>query len=211
MRTLVPEKRVDKNGRLVTKHVSPDRSNSTSSARSLPPLKLTSGYLAENENEYIWHQLDYSSIPSDDAINEVKQWAHTIIDAIPVDWLPESVTHLEDAESLSDFSQADYAYSQCAAMSEGITGWLRSGDRGARDVGVPYHAKVIQGLPDAGWAVTCHYAVAVQMEKDSDPVIVDFTYAQLDESAEFPLVLSPQEWQERLVKDAMPGYLHPRS
>lgn len=203
MTTLTPEKRVDRNGHLVTRHVKSDTSSATSaSTRTLPPHKLSTGYLAEDEQEYIWSLVNYSATPDDDTISEVAQWASNVIEVLPTDWIPESVTDVEDADSLAEFAQSDYAHSQCLFMSEAVVSWLQHDGDGTRDAGKPHRAFVVQGLPTPGMDVFCHYAIAVQMGEDSEPVIVDYTYAQFDPDAEFPVVMSPQAWQERLMKNA---------
>lgn len=109
--------------------------------------------------------------------------------------LPETELNGEYVTTLAAYSLGEVAYGQCADLSEAVQNWWRiEGDPDVDDI------VVVQGLTEKAGTLNCHYALGVTMN-GAPPVVVDFTYAQVDDGAEWPVVMTPEEWQDRLLEE----------
>jgi hypothetical protein len=131
-----------------------------------------------------------------------------LIEQIPPDWLPEiseGPYSDDDIQSLAECASPLVAAGSCLLVSEAIADYLHST---ARTVEEPHHYEVVQGLDDSTRGLSSHYALLLQLRPSAAPVILDFTFAQIDSTAPFPLVVSPTEWS-RLANEleGCPAYM----
>lgn len=113
--------------------------------------------------------------------------AARIIEETPTEWLCEAErADGTEIETMSELADGLIARGHCVGASEGTELWLRL----ASDITVP--VKVVEGLPWPTERLNCHYALLVTVEGEG--VIIDFTYAQMDQAAPFPYVGHPDQW-----------------
>lgn len=110
------------------------------------------------------------------------------------DWMPDIDMDEEDGyiERIDDLADPDISGGNCVQVSEAFQSYVQHLGREAE-----LDSDVVQGLPDSNRWLFCHYANVVTVE-GHPPMVVDFTYSQVDKSAEFPLIVSPREWHDRM-------------
>jgi len=114
------------------------------------------------------------------------------------EWLPE-VDALDDETGdeegfirmMSDLKMPETSRGQCLYVSEAVSMYMKHKE------GIS--ATPVQGMPEPHPLLNVHYANLFEQE-GSPAFIVDFTYSQVDETAEFPLIVTPQEWVAGIEK-----------
>jgi hypothetical protein len=115
------------------------------------------------------------------------------------EWLPEVYSFDEDdgddegmIRQMSDLTIPENSRGMCLGVSEAVAQYMQH----------KLHSPigVVQGMPERHSELNVHYANL--FESDGTPsLIVDLTYSQVDEMAEFPLILTPHEWVNRIQDD----------
>lgn len=119
-----------------------------------------------------------------------------------VEWMPD--VDISDEEMgdemdgyitrLDDLTDPEISGGQCIRVSEAFQARMRH--RGQS-------VDVVQGLTRATPSLSCHYGNVVALE-GGPPLVVDFTYSQIDESAPFPMICTPQEWVDGIASRFRP-------
>jgi hypothetical protein len=201
MSDLVKTPIIDKNGKSTFVHRSVSKVPAT---RSLPlaPSGYHDGIDYSDYIANVWRgdNASFSQQEIDSAKLEMRQYAADValmMDDDP-DWLPEVYSSTGDGDedgliqSMNELSVADNSRGMCVGVSEAVTQYMKS--REGTDV------LSVQGMPEPHPELNVHYANL--FASDGEPaLIVDFTYSQVDENADFPLVLTPEEWVARIQDD----------
>jgi hypothetical protein len=172
-------------------------------AMSSAAAQVSAYHPYQDSSEYLWQNTDRRVTPTAEVMSAARMWAEDLAVTVPDEWLPEVYTDEEAEEedeglitTLNQLNDAQTSRGQCLHVSEAIEGYLRvalpADER-------PYACKVVQGMPAPHKQLNCHYALLVTMQEGVAPVMVDFTYAQVDDTATFPLVLSAADWEKRML------------
>jgi hypothetical protein len=172
-------------------------------AMSSAAAQVSAYHPYQDSSEYLWNNTDRRVTPTAEVMSAARMWAADLVAIVPDEWLPEVYTDEEAEEedeglitTLNQLNDAQTSRGQCLHVSEAIEVYLRvalSADER------PYACKVVQGMPAPHTQLNCHYALLVTMQEGDTPVMVDFTYAQVDDTAPFPLVVSAADWEQRML------------
>ena len=175
----------------------------SSLARS-PVTTSVTRHTHQDSLEYVWQNTNLSAAPTAATVDASLVWAADLVNNVPDEWLPEVYTDDEACEedeglitTLNQLNDAQTSRGQCVHVSEAIESYIRQLPAEER----PHACKVVQGMPEPHEQLNCHYALLVQLQEGDSPVIVDFTYAQVDDTAPFPLVVSAADWEQRMLAD----------
>ena len=167
---------------------------------------VTAHHEYQDSDEYLWQNADRRVTPTAEVVSAAQIWAADLVKTIHYEYLPEVYTddEVESEEdeglitTLSQMNNRELAGGQCVQTSEAIEIYIRSGLPADER---PYACRIVQGMPEPHEQLNCHYALLVTMKEGDAPVIVDFTYAQVDDTAPFPLVVSASDWEQRMLGD----------
>lgn len=148
---------------------------------------------AEQESDFVLVRHPVS-VASDHDIERMRDYICALIPQWEedIEWMPDVDISDEEYDDeadgyitrMDDLTDPEVSGGQCVRVSEAFQSWMKY--RGRR-------VDVVQGLIRATPALSCHYGNVVRLE-GGPPLVVDFTYSQIDESAPFPMICTPQEW-----------------
>lgn len=198
MSNLVRTAIIDKNGRATHVHKLPEMTS-----RILPsvPTGYRNGIYYDDYISNIW---DGDAYPfTDEQIQQAKIdlriYVNELINAMEADpeWMPEvlTMTEYDDDEEdgdgyiaqMDELTIPEMSRGQCLHVSEAVSQYMKY----KRHQPTP----AVQGMAEPHSQLNVHYANLFTGE-GTPALIVDFTYSQVDELAEFPLIVTPVEWVE---------------
>ena len=186
---------IDVNGRLTHVYKSSDAGANSRTLPSIAP-SYSNGVDYSDYISNVWKN-DNSAF-SDEQITarkvEVMDYISGLVNDMEADpeWMPEVESAYEDEGDgyitmMSDLTDPDIAAGQCVNVSEAVHQFTR--------VKKYVEMTPVQGMSETHHLLNVHYA-NLFAEEGKPTLVVDFTYSQVDETAEFPFIATPQEWVE---------------
>jgi hypothetical protein len=192
---------IDKNGKSTFVHKSISKASIT---RTIPwaPSGYHNGIDYSDYIANVWRgsNASFSEQEIDSAKQEMRQFVIDValkIDEDP-EWLPEVYSSTGEGDedgliqSMNELNIPGNSRGMCVGVSEAVAQYMKHQEN--------TEALSVQGMPEPHPELNVHYA-NLFMSEGEPTLIVDFTYSQVDENAEFPLILTPEEWVMRIQDD----------